>query len=128
MTTHDELNTPAIAVVGFLGAILVFATIVLLLIVFYREEAQQHDDKDLSRPPSEVTDLVFRQQSLLVGRSRWMDQEKGIVGIPIDRAMKLVVDEISRDPEADSPEAPPPADAADPAESSGVAEGGEDEG
>ena len=46
-TSHDELNTSAIALVGLISSILVFAIIVLLVVVFFRVEAGQTYRKDV---------------------------------------------------------------------------------
>lgn len=67
-----------------------FASIILLQVMFYRIEAQQRYEKDISQPPAELTALVQRQQARLA-EYRWVDEKKGIAAIPIDRAMELVV-------------------------------------
>ena len=98
MTTHDDLNTPMIATVGLLGAILVFAIVVLLMVVFYRFEARQQAEMN-RQPPAEVSNLVAEQQAELA-RYRWVNEQQKIVGIPISRAMDLVVGELSREAES----------------------------
>lgn len=113
MTQYDDVHTPAIAVVGLIGAILVFAIIVLLTVVFYAAEARQRYEKDISVPPAEITRLVADGQGRLVSRG-WVDRKQGIVYIQITRAMDLVVDEIGKDPTAAQIEAP--ADKAPPEE------------
>ncbi len=99
MATQDDLNTPAIAVVGLVGAIVVFAIIVLLMVVFYRAESRQRYARDGNRPYSPVSQLVTDQQVTLA-RYGWVNQRRGIAHIPVTRAMDLVVAELSRDPEA----------------------------
>ena len=98
MTTQNDLNTSVIAVVGLLGAILVFAIIVLLMVVFYRFEARQQAEL-YRQPPAEVSNLVAEQQAKLA-RYRWVNEEEKIVAIPISRAMDLVVAELSQETEA----------------------------
>jgi hypothetical protein len=93
MATGDDVNTPVIALVGFISAILFFAIIVLLEVVFYWAEGEQHA-KDLNQPPQELATLVHNQQARLA-EYRWVDQKKGVVAIPIDRAMELVVADLS---------------------------------
>ena len=97
MATRNDVNTPVIALVGFLSALLFFASIVFLQVVFYRVEASQRA-ADNSQPPLELANLVQNQQARLA-EYRWVDQKKGVVGIPIDRAMKLVVADLSKSPE-----------------------------
>lgn len=94
MASHEDINTPMVAVVGFLGAIVVFAVIVMLIVVYYNEEGRQRAEKDLSVPPAEIRRLVAQQEGQLADY-RLLDSEKKIVAIPISRAMKLVVDELA---------------------------------
>ncbi len=85
-------NTPATVLVGVVGAILTFVVIVLVQAVFYNAEAQtvsrinQGDPRQLSR---------LRAQELeAINAYGWKDRKKGVVTIPIDRAMELVVREL----------------------------------
>jgi hypothetical protein len=93
----DDLNTPKIAVVGFIGAIVVFALIILMQVMFYWAESQQHLVKDIDQPYLEVANLTADQQAKLA-KYQWIDEKKKIVAIPIKRAMELVVDELSHNP------------------------------
>jgi hypothetical protein len=95
MTTRNDVNTPVIAMVGFLSAILFFAIVVFLEVLFYRTEAQQRT-VDNAVPAQELTTLVQNQQARMA-EYRWVDQKKGQVAIPIHRAMELVVAELSKD-------------------------------
>jgi hypothetical protein len=90
MATRDDVNTPVIAVVGLISALVFFASILLLQVMFYRIEARQRYEKDISQPPAELTALVQRQQARLA-EYRWVDEKKRIAAIPIERAMELVV-------------------------------------
>lgn len=94
LASHEDINTPMVAVVGFLGAIIVFAVIVLLIVVYYNAEGRQRAEKDLAVPPAEMRRLVAQQEGQLADY-RLLDAEKKIVAIPIARAMKLVVDELA---------------------------------
>jgi hypothetical protein len=100
MATEEDLNTSAIALVGFLGAILVFAVIVILMIVFYQVEARQQYEKDVSQAYGQVSQLAADQQGRLASYG-WVDQEKKIARIPVKRAMGLVVAELSQNPSGD---------------------------
>lgn len=95
MATRDDLNTPVIALVGFIGAVVLFAIIVFLQVVFYRVEARQRYEKDISQAPAELTTLVHNQQARLA-EYHWFDEKKKIVSIPIQRAMELVAAELSQ--------------------------------
>jgi len=101
MATHDDLNTSVIAVVGFVGTIIVLAIILLLMIVFYQVQARQERERaeDVDKTYVEVSDLVARQQGRVADYG-WVNQEKGIARIPVARAMDLVVADLARDPGA----------------------------
>lgn len=99
MDTHDDVKTSTIALVGFLGAILTFAIIVLLTVIYYRTEARigearLRQEEQLQQPPTELRKLLADQRARLV-EYRWVDREQQIVVIPIQRAMDLVVRELS---------------------------------
>jgi ATP/ADP translocase len=94
MTTHNDVNTPVIALVGFISALVFFAIVIFLQVVFYQFQSRQHFADATAQPPLELTNLVQNQQARLA-EYRWVDQKKGVVAIPIDRAMELVVADLS---------------------------------
>lgn len=107
-STQDDVNTPMIAAVGFLGTLGVFATVILLVVVFYRVEAQQRFVKDTSRPQVEVSQLAARQRGNLVDY-RLVDKEKEVYGIPIRQAMAMTVARRRENPQGPpgTPDEPP---------------------
>jgi len=117
MAERDDLNTPLVALVGVLGTVLVFVIILFLAVLYRRVETQQQYDKDVSQPYTAVADLANRQRGSLASYG-WVDQEKGIVAIPIGRAIELAVREIRSEgraavtrPDETPPEKTPPEDA-----------------
>ncbi len=100
MATNDDLNTPVIAIVGLVGALIVFAIIVLLMVVFHQVDVRQQYAKDVGQPYAEMSKLAADQQGRLAAYG-WVDEKKRIAHIPVQRAMDLVAAELSRDPEAD---------------------------
>jgi hypothetical protein len=115
MAQHDDLNTSTIALVGFVGAVVVFAVILILTIIFYQVEARQRQEKLVSPAYAQVSKLEADQQGRLASYG-WIDQKKQIALIPVARAMDLVVAELSRDPQADVTGVQTPADSEPPAE------------
>ena len=91
----DDLNTPKIAVVGFIAAIVVFAIIILMQVMFYWAQSQQHLVKDIDQPYLEYADLTADQQAKLA-KYQWIDEKQKIAAIPIKRAMEIVVHELSQ--------------------------------
>ncbi len=106
MAAQDDLNTPVIAVVGLLSAILLVVIIVLLMVIYYHVETREEYDKNFSRAPAELGNLVAKQQATLAS-FRWVDRQKQIVAVPIDRAMGLVVAEDAPGGGPSPSEAPP---------------------
>jgi hypothetical protein len=92
----DDLNTPKIAVVGFIATIIVFALIILVQVLFYWAEAKQRVVKDIDQPFLEYANLTADQQAKLA-KYQWLDPKEKIVGIPIKQAMDLTVDKIFKE-------------------------------
>jgi hypothetical protein len=87
-----EPNTPLTALVGIVFAILLFVVVVLLQAFFYRAEQQENQRKVVAVAPAELSQLRAQQQELLHSY-KLVDPGKGVVAIPIDLAMKIVVSE-----------------------------------
>jgi hypothetical protein len=81
------------------GAIVLFAIIVALQALFYHADDEQSVAKVLHRDSRELRQLEdsHKQQ---IGRYRWIDEQNGVAGIPVGRAMELVLEE-ARTSEAD---------------------------
>jgi hypothetical protein len=93
----EEPNTPLTAVVGLVFAIVVFALVVLLQAFFYRAEQQENVRKVVAVAPEELSQLRAQQQELLHSY-KLLDPQKGVVAIPIDLAIGLVVRDGGRVP------------------------------
>ena len=92
MPNRDDLNTPMIAIIGFLSAILLFVIIVGMQAWFYSMQNAEFYKKVVTKPQVELNTLISGQQEML-NSYRWIDKDKQIAGIPIDRAMELVARE-----------------------------------
>jgi len=90
-----EPNAPLTALVGIVFAIGLFVVVVLLQAFFYRAEQEENVRKVVAVAPQELLQLRAQQQELLHSY-KVVDQQKGVVAIPIDLAMKLVVQEAGR--------------------------------
>ena len=97
MRESGEPNTPLTALVGIVFAILLFVVVVLLQAFFYRAEQQENVRKVVAVAPEQLSQLRAQQQELLHSY-KLVDPGKGVVAIPIDLAMKLVVSEGGRTP------------------------------
>lgn len=89
---YDDPDVPASAVVGILGAILLFVIIVGLQALFY-----QMEDRELARKvydqPYEALQQLDADQLETLNSYGWVDPQQRIAHIPIDRAMELVVED-----------------------------------
>ena len=92
MKTDDDLNTPMIAVVGAILVIFVFALVIAVQAIFFKIQGDENNDRYVSQAPMKLSALIVEQQELL-NSYRWIDRNHGVVGIPIERAMKLVAGE-----------------------------------
>lgn len=96
--TRGDVSTPKIAVVGFLGVVILFAVIVLLVVVFYHVETQEEFVKDVSQPQVEFDQLAAQQRGNLADY-RLLDKQKQVYAIPISRAMEMVVARRQKNPQ-----------------------------
>jgi len=87
-------NTPVTLVVGAVGAILLVICVVLLQAYFHASEKQEALRKVVAIVPEELAQARAEQLGVL-NSYRWIDEKAGVVGIPVERAMALVVAERS---------------------------------
>ncbi|HMB67816.1 MAG TPA: hypothetical protein VKU85_00845 [bacterium] len=93
MTKHvDDPSASPTAVVVVVFTLLVVITILALQAYFTRVNTQQLETKVISRTPEEKAE-VFAEQHRELSEYRWVDREQGVVGIPVEQAMKIVVAE-----------------------------------
>lgn len=100
--TDYGTNTRSLVLATLLGAILTVASILALVVVFYWYQDGLETSIRLGNRPVELETLREKQDAWLTDY-RLMDPEKGIVAIPVSRAMVLVVDELSAE-ELSSPQ------------------------
>ena len=124
MSGKDDVGTSTVAIVGFLGALVLFVIIVLLQALFYHVSAEQRAQGWESETPVQLNELRAKQEKLL--NEYQVDPQTHAVRIPITRAMDLVVKETLESAGKESPRGaqPPaktlPAKKADTAQAKGV--------
>lgn len=89
---QDDPNAPMTVVVGIVGCILVFVIIVALQALFHEAKDAEFRRKVINQKPEQLRSLRSEQLEQL-NSYRWVDQQAGVVAIPIDRAMELMVQE-----------------------------------
>lgn len=95
----DDNGDPRIlgaAVASLAGVILTVALVLFLEVLYYDSEEAQLQDKVYSQPVEALV-RVRTQQEEELHSYRWVDREKGVVAIPIERAIQLVVGEAGAD-------------------------------
>ena len=85
---YEDPDVPASAVVGILGAILLFVIIVALQGLFY---SMQNRELEAKANPYEPLRQLDADQIERLNSYGWVDQQQEIAHIPIERAMELVV-------------------------------------
>jgi hypothetical protein len=93
----SDPDTPMTVVVGVVGTVLVFVIVVVLQALFYKAERDEFARKVVAQPPVELR-AVQSEQLSQINSYRWVDQQAGVVAIPIDRAMEKVVREHAASP------------------------------
>jgi hypothetical protein len=97
MDRYNDLNPVKIAQVGFLGALVTFVLILALQVLYYSAVNQETEQKVIQSPTTD-SDTLLAEQAVKLTRYGWIDREKQQVTIPIDRAMQVVVNELSAAP------------------------------
>ena len=84
-------NTFAVAASALAVLILVWALSLFLQGGYLAARTARYDQAFLAPPDTAVTGYLGAQQARLEEGYRWIDKDKGIVGVPIERAVDLVV-------------------------------------
>lgn len=95
MTMDDYgVNTQKVVLAGLLGVILAAAAIMALQVLYYRHLHGAEATERFSEPSPKLQKLLAEQEERLT-EYRVVNAEKGIVAIPIERAMEQVVEGLS---------------------------------
>ena len=89
---ESDPRTAPTALVGTVGLVLLAVVLLLLEVLYQRTSQAEIERKVVAEQPQELRQLEAAQRERL-GRYAWVDRERGIVTIPIERAMDLVAEE-----------------------------------
>jgi hypothetical protein len=92
MQRHDDLNVPMMTYWGVLSCIVTFVLILAIQVGYYRVANKETERKVVSAIYVDSESVLAAQDAKLV-RYGWLNRDAGVVAIPIDRAMELVVRE-----------------------------------
>ena len=92
MAEQENLNIPMIATVGVVSVVLTAATVIAVQALYFNYAADEIERKVVAAPTADA-DSKLAEQIAKLSRYSWANREKQIVTIPIERAMRLVVQE-----------------------------------
>ena len=93
MVERDDLNVPVIAMVGVVSVIVTVA-IVFAVQALYYNYANSETERKVVQAPTVDADSRMAEQEAKLARYSWVDRAKGTVTIPIEQAMKLVIEDL----------------------------------
>ena len=94
-TSGVEVSDPdafSTVTVGIAGSILLVVIIVALVAMYEQVSRREFERKVVAEAPQELRSVRVDQLQQL-STYRWQDRRAGVVAIPIERAMELVVEE-----------------------------------
>ena len=94
MKSYREVPVGPILYIGLVGAVLTVIIVLLLEALVAAEGQAETQRKVIDQPNRELLELEADQSEIL-DAYRWVDREKGVVAIPVERAMEIVVREES---------------------------------
>ena len=90
MAYKEDVNSPLIFTIGAVSALLAIVVVVGLQSWFMYEEQAEKDQNYAGAVNHQLVDLRKEQQSNITGY-RWIDRDKKVAAVPIDEAMKLLI-------------------------------------
>ncbi len=91
MAEKQRANVPVLVAIGSVSTALLFVVVVGLQAWFYSEESREIREKHATAVDYRVKDLILGQEQR-INSYRWIDSQKGLAAIPIDRAIEITVD------------------------------------
>ena len=95
---HEDPAASSTWLVGFIGVVLLVVTMLGVTALYYNVKAQRVDVKVVQPEIDEPRKLRIQQEQQLTAPARWVERDDGgevtrELHIPLDRAMKIVVEE-----------------------------------
>lgn len=87
---RHELDVPVVLAVGLVGTVVLLAIVLFLQGLYNRAETAVFERMAVRETPPELQRMRAEQLAALNGL-RWVDEKAGVVAVPIDLAMELVV-------------------------------------
>lgn len=106
-TQSDQPNTGVVTTIVVIGVFAMIAISVMVTAMVRSENTRLDERRPGNADLDTVAALDRSQFARLTAAPSWIAEPGGKVAIPIDRAMRLVVAEYQKDPQAASPPPPP---------------------
>lgn len=119
-TESDKINTAALGTLVIVGALATLA-IALGVDALVRFEVHQLQEERAGMASQAYHAVAAEQHGKLTGAPSWVDKSKGVVSVPIDKAINGVLSDLARDPSSATEPGPPDAGAPAPAASDAAA-------
>jgi hypothetical protein len=87
---NGDPKSSTTVVIGVVGTLVLVLIVIALQALYYRAEQAEVERKVYEAAPEEWSRLRAEQESRLHAY-RWVDREQGVVAVPIDRAIELLV-------------------------------------
>jgi len=99
---HDKsgMRVAVVAYAGLLGVVVVYVLIVAIQVWFYNEKNAEIEA--VNREPNQAMRAYHERENERLRTARWVDKDKGVVAIPVDKAMELYATQHGNPPESDS--------------------------
>ncbi|HXS31850.1 MAG TPA: hypothetical protein VN755_13520, partial [Steroidobacteraceae bacterium] len=110
-TESDNVNSGALGTLLAVGTIAFFGIALVVTALVRAETIEEVESKEVfaDRP---YRDLVAEQTAQLNAPAAYKDRNRGLVSLPLERAMELTVSGLAKDPNSATPPPPPSGGAA----------------
>ncbi len=93
MAKYDDIDTKMVATVGVVSVLIVVGSILAIQVLYNNFDRAEAERKVIAVESADVRNLLAEQEARL-NRAGWIDRQQGLIAIPIERAMELVVEEM----------------------------------
>ncbi|MEW4456358.1 hypothetical protein AB1L30_27085 [Bremerella sp. JC817] len=90
---YDDLNTPMIALVGFVSAAVTLICILGLQAAYLQYEQMEFKTKVVDVRLNEVDSVLSAQKEQLNSGYAWVNKKDQVISMPIEQAMKVVAEQ-----------------------------------
>ncbi len=96
MEKEPSDSTVLVSAIGWIGVFLIF---VLILAITYLNSPDSSQSTADNEARAAILADVSAEQTRLVNACEWVNRPEGIVRIPVDVAMKIIVEELQQEQE-----------------------------